>query len=365
MRSRKPSDLFLPIPKLTTKSRRCRRFWPTFIASVWLVTSFLGCGSPQPTSDSPQKVVLQLNWYPEPEHGGAFAAVAAGYYQQAGIEVEIRQGGPATPLAADLESGRCQFAFANADDVAMYRNRGVKAVALHAALQDHPRCILVRKESGVESLEQLGGLTLQRQPGMPFVEFMRIRGLLEKVKEVPYTGTVAGLVTDPSVAIQAYCYAEPLQATQQGVEVNALMVSTLGWNPYSSVLITTERLIREQPELVRQVVQATNEGWLEYITRPEPANELILAANRHGMTREVLEFGVQQLPGLMMPAGMTEDQIGQMSLERWQELIDHLVELDLIDPKKVRAEDCFDVRFLMNQPFIANEAAAKDEATRD
>ncbi len=294
-----------------------------------------------------QPVAIQLNWYPEAEHGGAYAALASGLYEAAGLDVTIKSGGPATPVAADLESGRCQFAFANADDVALYRQQGVAVVAVLAAMQNHPRCILVRSDSGITSLDNLSGLTLQRQPGRPFLEFMRNRGLLEGVQEVPYTGSVAALVTNKQIAIQAYSFAEPLLAQQQGVEVTPLMISELGWNPYSSVLVTTEALIDSDPELVQRVVQATQRGWMQYLDDPAPANALILAANRQGMTAEALAFGAAQLPELAMPGELTADEVGQMSLERWETLVEQLTELGLVEPENVKASECFDPQFLM------------------
>ena len=52
-------------------------------------------------------------------------------------------------------------------------------------------------------------------------------GVLDGVKEVPYHGSVASLVADPNIAIQAYSFAEPFLAEQQGVPVRRLMVSDL------------------------------------------------------------------------------------------------------------------------------------------
>ncbi|QEG41053.1 ABC transporter substrate-binding protein [Roseimaritima ulvae] len=323
---------------------------PLVVLCVLIAISHLGCSQHQPATgdagEALQPVVIQLNWHAEAEHGGAYAALASELYSDAGLDVEIRPGGPATPVAADLESGRCQFAFANADDVALYRQQGAGVVAVLAAMQDHPRCILVRRDSNITDLNQLAGLTLQRQPGRPFLEFMRRRGLLDDVQEVPYTGSVAGLVTSKDIAIQAYSFAEPLLAEQQGVEVTPLMVSELGWNPYSSVLVTTDRLIAEDPQLVRKVVEATRQGWVQYLEDPQAANELILKANRQGMTAEALAYGAKQMTELAMPGGAAPETVGQMSLQRWQTLVEQLVELGLVEPENVQAEACFDSQFL-------------------
>lgn len=304
-----------------------------------------GC-SPRTVDAPASKVIVQLNWYPEAEHGGLYQAAADGTFDAEPWEVEIRPGGRATPVAPELSLGRVHFAFANADDVVVFRREGVDVVAVLAAMQDSPRCILVREESGAESLEDLAGMTLQRQTGRPFLEFMRAKGILDDVQEVPYHGSVSSLVGDANIAIQAYSFAEPLLAQQQGVRVRSLMVSDLGWNPYSSVLVTTGDLIRREPELVGQFVRAVRRGWQNYLTDPSAGNEAILAANEHGMTAEALDFGSQQMRSLAMPDGTDLASVGQMSLQRWQQLVEQMDALSPEDAGKVKPENCFTTEFL-------------------
>ncbi|MDB4749347.1 ABC transporter substrate-binding protein [Rubripirellula sp.] len=332
------------------------RFIALSFGLVILIMS--GCGtSTNPTGESSAKIssgnpseestaTIQLNWYPESEHGGVFQAEADGSYQAAGLKVDIRPGGRSAPVAQELALGRVQFGFANADDVVVYRRQGLDVVAVLAAMQDNPRCILVQQKSGVQSLSDLAGLTLQCQAGRPYLEFMRSKGLLDKVKEVPYFGSVAPLVADPKIAIQGYSCAEPLLAEQQGVKVRVMMVSKLGWNPYSSVLITTGKLIKEQPELVRTFVQATQAGWESYLKDPTKGNTAILKANDHGMTASVLKYGSEQMRNLAMPPGDSSKVFGRMSVERWTGLMEQMDALDPSQAKLVKPEDCFTDQFL-------------------
>ncbi|GAA4466708.1 ABC transporter substrate-binding protein [Novipirellula rosea] len=303
--------------------------------------------SPPPIvgGDALRSAAVQLNWFPESEHGGLYQAAADGTFQSHGLDVEIRPGGRQSPVAPELVLGRVQFAMANADDVVLFRNQGADIVAVLATMQNHPRCILVREDSGVKKFEDLAGKTLQRQGGRAFLEFMRSKGLLDQVKEVPYHGSVSSLVTDKNVAIQAYSFAEPLLAEQQGVKVRKLMLSDIGWNPYSSVLITTGDMVRNQPELVQDFVDATREGWQHYLDDPALGNEAILKANQHGMTIEALRFGHQELKTLALPDGMSPESLGEMTDARWQTLVSQMVELGLVDGDKVHATDCFTPQF--------------------
>lgn len=329
-------------PDISTIHPPLRSLLPTI-----LLISCLGC-EPSPSakqgsdagSAGQQTVSIQLNWYPEVEHGGVYQAVSDGTFREAGFEVDIRPGGRSTPIAPELAMGRSQFAITNADDVVLFRAQGANVVAVLAAAQNHPRCILVRADSGVTSFDELAGLTLQRQPGRAFLEFMRKKGLLEGVREVPYHNSVTGMVTDAKIAIQAYVNAEPLLAEQQGLDVIPLMVSDLGWNPYSSVLVTTDEYLANHRDDVMAITEATRQGWVNYLRDGTTANAAILEANSHGMTPEALEFGGQQFSALSKPSG-EDSEIGSMTLERWQTLVKQMEELELIEAGSVRPEDCF------------------------
>ncbi|MEM6365258.1 MAG: ABC transporter substrate-binding protein, partial [Planctomycetota bacterium] len=262
-----------------------------------------------------------------------------------GMDVEIRPGGRATPVAPELVLGRCQFAITNADDVVLFRSQGADIVAVLAAVQDHPRCILVRNDSGVATFDDLAGMTLQRQAGRAFLSFLEKRGHLEGVQQVPYHNSIAAMIEDPKVAVQAYSIAEPLLAQQQGLQVRTLMVSDLGWNPYSSVLVTTGDLIRNQPEQVKQFVNATRQGWNAFLENPAKANASILAANTHGMTAETLQFGAEQMRPLAKPDDF-QGRVGDMNSDRWRTLVEQMVELNLISSGQVDPEECFTTAFL-------------------
>ena len=303
-------------------------------------------GSQEVPIDGLQVVSVQLNWKAESEHGGLYQAKADGLFEAAGIDADIRPGGINAPIGPELQLGRVQFAMANADDVVLLRNEGVDIVAVLAAMQNHPRCVIVREDSGIKSLEDLAGTTFQHGP-RPFAEFMRSKGLLKEVREVPYQGSIAPLASDSKMILQGYSFSEPLLAEQEGISVRTLMVSELGFNPYSSVLVTTGKVIRDQPELVWRYVAAVRAGWQNYLQDPTAGNKLILAANKQ-MTAQALDLGMPELISLARPNEMPLDSVGQMSAERWDDLVSQLVKLKLVDGEKVKSEDCYTLEFLQN-----------------
>ena len=326
------------------------RFCLSWLLSALGLLMVSGCKQPTApraeTNAGRQQVTLMLNWYPEAEHGGFYAAQVHGIFERYGLDVELRPGGPNAPVAQELMTGRVQFAIGNADDVLLFRNQEVPVVALMAPIQNTPRCVLVREDSQINQLSGLKGMVLQANVGRPFLAFMQAEGLLEGVQVVPYNGSVAKLVSDPKTAIQAYSFSEPFMATEQGVPVRKLMLSDVGFNPYASCLMSTQPYVAENSDLVARMVTACREGWQKYLESPEETNAAILAANAQGMTAAALQFGVAELKPLCLPEGMTSEQIGLMTRDRWSQLIDQFVQLQLIDPTRVKADDVFTTQFI-------------------
>jgi len=288
---------------------------------------------------------LLLNWYPEAEHGGFFAAEVAGFFQQAGLRVDIRPGGPAVPVLQEVARGRVTFGIANADNLLAARAQEAPVVALFAPLQISPRCILVHAASGIRNFEELSNVQLAVTPGANFAEFLRRHAPLKGVEFVPYSGNVAQFLLNPNYAQQGYVFSEPFVAREQGGDPVSLLVSDLGFNPYTSVLFTSEEVIRRQPELVRAFVSAVAQGWRHFLESPDATNALIHTRNPE-MDTEVLAFGVTAIRPLMVDPAATDAPLGQMSLERWQSLADQLVEIGAIAAGSVDINKVYTNEFL-------------------
>jgi NitT/TauT family transport system substrate-binding protein len=307
--------------------------------------SSVATSSPEAT-EGLTKVSLLLNWYPEAEHGGFYAAMVHGIFQKYGLDVDIQPGGKTTVVPQTLTLGRVEFGVINADDVLIARNQEAPIVALMAPIQQGPRCIMVRADSGIQSFEQLKNITLQIDSGRPYVPFLKSKGLLDdSVKLAPYFGSVAQLVAGPGYAAQGYSFSEPFMAKQQGVEVHQLMMSQIGYNPYASLLVSTEKYVKDHSDVSKRMVAACIEGWQKYLSDPKATNEVILAANKQGLTQEALDYGVEALKPLCFE-GQDLSRIGQMSTQRWTQLGETLVDLKLIDRGKLNIQSAFSAEFL-------------------
>ncbi len=306
--------------------------------------SLVGCSRDVTHANSQDPVQLALNWFPESEHGGFFAAQVHGYFEQEGVSVEILPGGPGAPVIQQVATGRVSFAIANADQVLLGRAQGAPVVAVMAVMQDSPRCIMVHAQSGIRSLHDLKNLTLSVGAGKPFAQFLLHELGDAGLTIVPYQGNVTAFLQKSDYAQQAYVFSEPYVARQHGAEPVCLMLSECGYNPYTSVLITHEDTIARRPELVAQVVQASLRGWAKYLESPESTNRRIHQLNPE-MGLEILAYGAESIAPLCQPPGSDVAVLGRMNPQRWEQLADQLHTIGLLDDMSVW-QQAFDLRFL-------------------
>ena len=289
------------------------------------------------------KVTLQLNWYPEAEHGGFYAAIEHGFFEEEGLEVEILPGGPGISVIKLVDQGQATFGVTNADDLLLQNAQGTEGVALMAPLQINPRCIMVHESSGITKLEDLSNLTLAMMSAKPFAQYLKAKLPLENVQIVEGPA-IPKFLADENYAQQGYVFSEPFNARQQGGDPVSLLVSDMGFNPYSSILIATSGTVKDHPEIVGKMVRASLKGWTKYLSDPETTNKRIHDLNPE-MSLEILAFGVEEMRPLCLPEGESST-VGAMTAERWDILRSQMIEIELITADSPEASTAYTLEFL-------------------
>lgn len=313
-----------------------------------------------------REVTLALNWYPEAEHGGYYAALVHGYFEEVGLKVTIRPGGPGVPVIQDVATQRVAFGLSNADQILVGRAREAEVIALFAPLQTSPRCIMVHEASGIRRFEDLKNLTLAINQNSTFGAYLQRRVSLEGCTIVPYPGNISTFLLNDDFAQQAYVFSEPFTAKKEGGDPHNLMAAEIGFNPYTSVLITEASSISDDPALVRDFVQAVQKGWSRYLNQPEETNRFILAQTEEmdDGDLDILQFGAEQLKALCRSDDSTgKAKLGGMSEDRWQKMADQLVECKVVDSGSLVASEAFTNEFLIK--LTADETGSDGSETGD
>src|SRR5271170_5228300 len=115
------------------------------------------------------KIRLALNWKPDPEFGGFYAAD----YAKHGLDVEILPGGAGTPTVQMIGAGSAEFGIVAADEILVARARGNDVVALFAAFQNNPQGIMVHPSPGMNTIADVfRGGTLAIDRGLPYARIL-------------------------------------------------------------------------------------------------------------------------------------------------------------------------------------------------
>jgi NitT/TauT family transport system substrate-binding protein len=296
-------------------------------------------------SEGNTSVKLALNWYPEAEHGGFYAADVHDLFAEQRLSVEIIPGGPNAPqlVISELVAGRVHFAISDADQVVKARSEGLPIVAVMATMQQSPRCIMVHESSGIERLEDLSNVTLAISESRPFALWMKQRLPLSGVEMVPYNGLVGEFIQNKNFAQQGYVFSEPFVAREKGSDPRTLMLSDIGFNPFAGLLITSDSMVQEHPELVQAMVAACSAGWSRYLTDAAATNATIHELNSD-MSLAALAYGAEQVAELCQSdAGLDPYS---MDTARWQTLVQQIEEIGEIPVESVDPQQCFTTKFV-------------------
>jgi len=298
---------------------------------VFASLSVLGCR--RPVGDGGlTKIVFQADWYPQPEHGGFYTALAKGYYKDEGLDVTIQPGGPYITVEKQVFAGAAQFGMGSSDKVLEANSQGQTLVGVEATMQRDPQGIMVRKDSPIHSFADLNGHSIAIKVGeSTWFEFIVKRFHLDNVHIVPAMMNVANFVADPQYIQQAFATSEPFFAHQAGIETRVLLVSDAGYSPYR-VVYTTHDFVQQHPEIVAKFVRASVKGWKDYLNDPAAAHAMIAKLNP-ALNPEWMQFTWQQLRDGHFVAGDDPSgaQLGQMDPARWATMYEQLVDLKVID----------------------------------
>jgi len=288
-----------------------------------------GCHAhPAPNGLTP--VTFQADWYPQPEHGGFYDALAKGYYRDEGLDVTILPGGPYVNDEAQVASGKIQFAMQSSDHVLeSIANANEPLVAIGATMQRDPQGIMVHADSPVHTWTDLNGRAVALRPGSTWWAFLVKRFHLDQVHELPLTYSVANFVKDPNYIQQCFLTSEPYFADRAGAPSRVLLNSDAGYSPYR-VFYTSRGYMEQHPDVVAKFTRASLRGWSDYMQDPKAANELIERLNP-AMSRDWAAYSYAALKNGHFVTGDGPAQLGRFDPARWEMLYQQLRDLHVLN----------------------------------
>ncbi|HVV90993.1 MAG TPA: ABC transporter substrate-binding protein [Solirubrobacterales bacterium] len=258
------------------------------LALLILAAGLAACGSKsESTTGEPEKLTLDLDFYPNPDHAGIYMAEKEGFFKEAGLEVAIDSpSDPSAPLK-EVAAGRANLAITYEPEVMLAREQGLDVVAV-AALVNQPLTSLIwLKKSGIKGVADLKGKTIS-YAGISYQEAF-LKTILRRAK-VPFSsvkpvnvgfGLLPSLIGGSAQAmLGGYSNVEGVDLQQRGKEPVITPVDRLGVPTYDELVFVARRsTLAEEGEKIRLFISALRRGTEAAVKSPKAATEAILAAN--------------------------------------------------------------------------------------
>jgi NitT/TauT family transport system substrate-binding protein len=295
-------------------------------------------------------VSFGTDWKAEAEHGGYYQAIATGIYQQHGLDVTLRQGGPQVNHAQLLAAGRLDFNIAPNSFIPLnFVRENIPMVGVTAIFQKDPSVLIAHPGQGNDNLAALKGKPIMIGADTRITSWMFLKSKFGYTDDQirPYTFSVAPFLADPKAIQQGYLSSEPFTIEAQGVKPVVLLLADAGYSSYGSLIQTSDKLVQDRPDLVQRFVDASIEGWYSYLYGdPAPANALIKRDNPE-MTDALLAYGIAKIKeyGIVDSGDAKKVGIGAMTEARWQNFLDTMSEAGVY-PRDLDYHRAFTPRFV-------------------
>jgi NitT/TauT family transport system substrate-binding protein len=277
------------------------------------------------------KVGFQLDWFPTPEHGGHFEALAKNYYRDAGLDVSIAPGGPSTFPMQEVATGRMQFAIGRCDDVILGVKQGLPLLVVCAQMQHDPQAIMVHQGSPVKSFRDLDGKSVMAGPGSNWITFVQNRYGI-KFNILPMDFGMARFLADKNFIQQCFISNEPYFAELRGVKTEVMLIADAGFDPYR-VIFTSRSFARDHPEAVRAFVAATIHGWTEFLHGDATEARAKIQAADKSETAALMDYSIAAMTRYKLVEGdpAKGERTGMLTAARLNGLLQTMVDLHILE----------------------------------
>jgi NitT/TauT family transport system substrate-binding protein len=282
-------------------------------------------------AQSKRQVSVRLDWIFQGPNAGFMVAQEKGFYEQAGLNVEIGPGKGSGNTAQLVASKATQFGFADGYVVGNGVSKGMSIRAVAGLYRRNPTAVVVLADSDIRTPKDLEGKTIaiatgstQFQQWPAFVKGCGLDGSKIRVVNIDPAGSPPALITKQVPAIAGYALGQvPSVEIRGNTKARIFWYADCGVTSVSNCIVAHNDLIKEEPELIRGFVAATLKGFLYGRQNLE---EMIAIARKYSpaiepaIARREAEMSWQS----WISANTQDKPFGWMSEKDWQETVEVL-----------------------------------------
>ena len=265
------------------------------LLAMLMVCSFTACGKNSNddtdntnNDDALKEITLVLDWTPNTNHTGIYVALEKGYFEEAGLDVEVVQP-PEDGAEVLVASGRAQFGISFQDSMAsaIAGDNALPITAVASIIQHNTSGIISRKGEGMDVPKGMEGHTYATWNGP--IELGTIKQVVEKdggdfdkIELIPSTVTdeVSALKTKSVDSIWIFYAWAGVKTELEGLETDYFAFADIDpvFDYYTPVLISGSTFLEEEPETAKAFLAALSKGYEDAIANPEEAAEILCKA---------------------------------------------------------------------------------------
>ena len=223
-------------------------------------------------------VTFQLNWMAGGPNAGFAAALAEGYYKDAGLDVTLVQGNGSGNTAQLVASGRAQLAYADAVAVSQLIAKGAPMKIVATVYQSNPNAVMALKKANIKSVKDLVGKKVGVPSGSSQTTMLPLLLKSNNLKEsdinmidMPVASMVPALLQGQVDAVLGSIDAYQIQAESQGAQLDVYRFADHGVPTVSTSIFASNSFLKENPEVVKKFIAASLKGWSFALDNPEKA----------------------------------------------------------------------------------------------
>ncbi|MCS6890820.1 MAG: ABC transporter substrate-binding protein [Rhodovarius sp.] len=308
-------------------------------------------------TQSLDRVIFHTDWRAQAEHGGYYHALASGLYRRAGLDVEIRMGGPQMNPSQLLLAGRVDAIMGNGFLGLNFLRENVPFLVVAAIFQKDPQILMTHEGNGINSFEDMRGrpILVGAAGRVSYWPFLRARFGFTDEQIRPYTFNIQPFLADRMTIQQGFLSSEPFSAIQAGARPRVFLLADAGYENYNCVIATSRRMVEERGDVLQRFIDASILGWSQYMRREdiEGANRLIMRDNPE-MTQERIDYAIRVMNemGIVMSGDALTLGIGAMTDERWARFYATMRDAGVYPPG-LDIRRAYDLRFVNRRVGLA------------
>ncbi len=294
-------------------------------------------------------ITLQLRWYHQFQFAGYYAAKEKGFYEEAGLEVDIKEGGLDIDTVEEVVENRAQYGVTNSE-ILLHRLNGKPLVVLAAILQHSPLVLLTSRVGEITNPQDLVNRTVMMSLQSRDIELhamFRSEGVsLNQLNIVDQPIKYHDYLDTNLDAISAYITNEPFFLMLENKPYSVIKPASYGIDFYGDCLFTSEKESDDNPDRVEAFKAASIKGWHYALHHPDELIHIIRTKYNSGKSVEHLRYEAKAIKKLILPDLV---EIGHMNKGRWASIADVFMQFDMIPYD-------YDMEGFIYQPVASKES---------